>query len=459
MWLHIPKTTSACVPASADSMKPCELSCPEPVPSLTSSGKLMSSKQFLRVSKRVPWMTRRFGMTSPHLVGDSSVVAWLESLPGGHASPILSQASEKEPATSAGSGMMSSESSESPKHSGSLEKTLQDSCGTPIAILDPGSQTWKSPQMTLLAAWVPFSGIWPVSGCAWNGVVYERPKLERRISANESSYWPTARAMTGGPESAERKQELGRTESGGGDLAASAAAWSTPRREDGESAGNHPGAQDSLTGQTRGWMTPSAGDAKGRQYTYDGHDRTKPRLALEGETLNWHTPTQGDHKIDLKGEERYGTTTEDQRLRNQAALWQSPQSRDWKSGEIMPETAAKHLGSRPLNEQVIQHHSASMVQGWGLLALSMTSENFTDEALAALGNAIRPNSTTPSDGPSCWCGTPGCVLPSHKRKLNPLFVAVLMGFSPFWLTGEPHPCGRLGMQFMRTRRLALLSNY
>ncbi len=30
--------------------------------------------------------------------------------------------------------------------------------------------------------------------------------------------WPTPRTITGGPESAERKQELGRTESGGGDL-------------------------------------------------------------------------------------------------------------------------------------------------------------------------------------------------------------------------------------------------
>jgi len=32
--------------------------------------------------------------------------------------------------------------------------------------------------------------------------------------------WPTPRTPTGGPESAERKQELGRTQSGGGDLAA-----------------------------------------------------------------------------------------------------------------------------------------------------------------------------------------------------------------------------------------------
>lgn len=40
--------------------------------------------------------------------------------------------------------------------------------------------------------------------------------------------------------------------------------WPTPRTEDGESAGNHPGAQDSLTGVTRQWPTPKANDAEKR---------------------------------------------------------------------------------------------------------------------------------------------------------------------------------------------------
>ena len=35
------------------------------------------------------------------------------------------------------------------------------------------------------------------------------------------------------------------------------------------------------------------------------------------------------------------------------ANWQSPQSRDYRSGLIEPETADKHLGSRPLNEQMM----------------------------------------------------------------------------------------------------------
>ena len=44
--------------------------------------------------------------------------------------------------------------------------------------------------------------------------------------------WPTPRTITGGAESAERKQELGRTESGGGDLQAAAEMWPTPAARD-----------------------------------------------------------------------------------------------------------------------------------------------------------------------------------------------------------------------------------
>ena len=46
--------------------------------------------------------------------------------------------------------------------------------------------------------------------------------------------WPTPRTVTGGAESAERKQELGRSESGGGDLQAVAhlASWATPTKRD-----------------------------------------------------------------------------------------------------------------------------------------------------------------------------------------------------------------------------------
>ncbi len=58
--------------------------------------------------------------------------------------------------------------------------------------------------------------------------------LAHRTSGKDFGGWPTPRTRTGGPESAERKQELGRTRSGGSDLQAVAltAGWATPSTRD-----------------------------------------------------------------------------------------------------------------------------------------------------------------------------------------------------------------------------------
>lgn len=79
--------------------------------------------------------------------------------------------------------------------------------------------------------------------------------------------WPTPRTVTGGAESAERKQELGRTESGGSDLQAVAqmAGWGTPRvtTNGGLSSDSRSTLKESrLEDQVQGWTTPSARDWK-----------------------------------------------------------------------------------------------------------------------------------------------------------------------------------------------------
>jgi hypothetical protein len=89
--------------------------------------------------------------------------------------------------------------------------------------------------------------------------------------------WPTPRTPTGGPESGARKKELGRMESGGGDLQAAVilAGWSTPSSRDWkDSAGmattgtNPDGSErsrlDQLPRQVNlaSWTTPSATDGE-----------------------------------------------------------------------------------------------------------------------------------------------------------------------------------------------------
>ncbi len=69
----------------------------------------------------------------------------------------------------------------------------------------------------------------PLGRLYWAHTASARP-----ISDSGFTGWPTPRTPTGGAESADRKQELGRTESGGSDLAATAqlAGWPTPEAEE-----------------------------------------------------------------------------------------------------------------------------------------------------------------------------------------------------------------------------------
>jgi hypothetical protein len=89
--------------------------------------------------------------------------------------------------------------------------------------------------------------------------------------------WPTPKTPTGGPESAERKQELGRTESGGGDLQAVAtlANWPTPRGQDSyerrnmktmEKIAEHGGDMTlpTMAKTLASWATPRNNDAEKR---------------------------------------------------------------------------------------------------------------------------------------------------------------------------------------------------
>ncbi len=57
-------------------------------------------------------------------------------------------------------------------------------------------------------------------------------RVEEMGLDQEARFWRTPRTITGGAETAERKQELGRTESGGGDLQAQVTTWGTPTSRD-----------------------------------------------------------------------------------------------------------------------------------------------------------------------------------------------------------------------------------
>jgi len=127
---------------------------------------------------------------------------------------------------------------------------------------------------------------------------------EARTSGSGFTGWPTPRTVTGGAESAERKQELGRTESGGGDLQAAVqlTGWASPTARDWKDTGDLSNSQWRKDGKERndtvprqanlaGWPTLMAGSKATEEYNEAGNtDSGRKTVALAG----WATPRAED---------------------------------------------------------------------------------------------------------------------------------------------------------------------
>lgn len=187
------------------------------------------------------------------------------------ANPTVSPVSAKRPPTTATSGVNVSE---------------------PLAYFDPHTRCWRTFQASLLASLDGSSTecfqTWPRSG-TWDATTFSaQPSAARPTSGNVSGSWPTPRTITGGAESAERKQELGRTESGGGDLQAASESWATPRAEDGERG---QGSQfDGLSEDVTAWATPKSRDFKDGT-SLGAVERQSPDLGKEVVTFATPGPT------------------------------------------------------------------------------------------------------------------------------------------------------------------------
>lgn len=109
--------------------------------------------------------------------------------------------------------------------------------------------------------------------------------------------WPTPRTITGGAESAERKKELGRKDSGGGDLQAATQAWQTPSAGLFGTRGNDRVDEPGLKTQAQNWPTAKGQDAKHGEATEyelkrpEEHDLLHVRVSRQ-----WVTPATRDYK-------------------------------------------------------------------------------------------------------------------------------------------------------------------
>lgn len=212
----------------------------------------------------------------------------------------------------------------------------------------PKRGAWNGPYAFVPIPWL--DGIWLPLPIGLINLLASEGSISG--NGNTLSGYPTPRTATGGPESAARKKELGRMDSGGSDLQAVAlmagwstasardwkdsegmatqrpdgsrdrldqlprqamlAGWATSRAEDAESSGMRwgRGIADTLTAQAThlaGWPTAMAGTPRQNGNSVAGsNDQTRNTMALVGMEVAGATITPiedwGPARITTKGE-------------------------------------------------------------------------------------------------------------------------------------------------------------
>ncbi len=303
MWIFVPVASSPSAPGSEDSTSASKWRSQILASSVALSGKLTRPSSLLRAWKKAPWIQRLFGRISEPSKAQSGVDAWMASLVVSHVrrSPKPGKASES--TMSDGSGLGSPDFFAKVERGGGFSRM---SAGCFQLMLDGSSEKW--------------SGAWPVSGSMRSGSLSRRPTSAPATSGSGSSswltpagmtgtdrtgkagsggelhmqamafpLWPTPRTITGGGESAERKQELGREEAGGGDLQAAAELWQTPATDSFRSRGGDRKDEMGLDQEARNWPTPRT-DEHGQKNSQDNG------MALSALADAWPTPNARDHK-------------------------------------------------------------------------------------------------------------------------------------------------------------------
>lgn len=233
------------------------------------------------------------------------------------------------------------------------------------------------------------------------------------------------------------------------DLGAKAANWPTPRGEDGESCGNHPGATDSLTGASKLWRTPDAageGGPRNRQASIgDGHQVTIAEQAEHRATPNAHDGTGARGK----GFELTDCHYKPHDLVSQTDSWKTPHgmsNRDFRGkvggcggGEFAKQAnqwqtpatdSFRSRGGDRKDEQGLDQQARMFPTPRTTDAKTGTRRTRPDGSLIApqLSDVAHslPDQTIP-DGQSSFETSP-----HSPRRLNPQFVEWLMGFPIGW---------------------------
>lgn len=306
----------------------------------------------------------------------------------------------------------------------------------------------------------------------------------------QAKQWPTPRTLSGGPESAERKKELGRKGAGGGDLQAAVEMWPTPttatdadpgsRERMGRDCkslptaagewsapiedGNHNQSEVSESDGVGQWSTPRASPAENRMTQSAPSHGVSHGRTLAGDAANWGTPMGRD------GSKRSGGRRKDHDLSSQTELWGTPMGRDWKDGrtELSDKTQVNgHLSRQVLDLPFLRDPETptlgdtsspsdptsppqSPTDQWSTpraqermqqnsqdagMALSRQVETYPTptSSMLTLGDMEQARTEGGSPHRTSYAKAAEAAGQTERKRLNPRFVEWLMGLPENWV--------------------------
>ncbi len=399
MWLYVPSTSSASPAGAADSTEPSNSLLQALASSATLSGKHSPLASWRKRWKKATWLRLLCGRMPEPSTADASADAWTSSLRAFRAKATASPASDACSTMSATCGTTPFASWRSAAQGGCWSR-MSEGC------------LFQAPKLERVSH--GYLESWPSAGGMRNGSAFERPTLGPLTGDSGCSFWPTADAMVAqdGEDEASwsaRRAELKAKHSNGNGcgtpLAMAVRLWTTARSADSESCGNHPEAMDSLCGVTETFSPISNNSLLPRPLAPNSGlpETDSPRPCSEAQPSNtahqlWQTPQ------DPKGggTSRSGDRMGEPLLDGQARQWPTPGSHDDK-------------GSNEIGQRRGQ----------------------LDEAAEQIFRTSPPGQPT-QDGQTSSPNTP-----TSRRRLNPRFVAWLMGWPPIDANG----CGFSEMEW------------
>ena len=352
-------------------------------------------RSWSRTWRRVDWLRALCGLIPEPLTASRGVASWIGSLEASRASRGQSQEHRREPKTTDGSGHTSDAS---------------------LATWNPEDSSWRTSQASFWEESSPYSESWPKTGTTRCGQLFALQTLEPHIAASASSFWPTATqdsvsqrskryAQGGMPLSAEvvnwptataNRATRSNHHKGFRNLEETSEMWDTPdTMPEAPNNGSHrtradhlkpPGLGNQAEWMTKDWPSPTAHD--GRR---PGAELTSTQGAnLKREAIEWQSPDTGGGGRTTKGSQRQAESG----LGNQSEMWLTPSANEDASGRP---------GANM--QQMLSHQSRTMMGEPSLQDLQNENDG----------------PTSSSDGQS------------SRRRLNPIFVAWLMGMPTDWL--------------------------